>query len=146
MKKTSLTLLVMLFAIVTGCRSQKNIANMEDKIKSVIETFAKAGAENNATPYDHILHSEFRVIANRYPTPDKTSIIPREAYVGLIASKKIGGTPYEVSFQNISIIDHSATVMAHFKGKEGSQWLTFLLVLDASDNWKIITDIAVQKK
>lgn len=134
----------MLFTILTSCDAQKNDPKMENQIKLVIETFARAGAENNVALYDNILHSGFRVIANRYPTLDKTSIISREAYVGLISSKKIGGMLYEISFQNIVISEHSATVMAYFKGEKGSQSLIFLLVLDSADKWKIITDMAVQ--
>lgn len=119
---------------------------MEKEIKSVIETFVKAGEKRNVAMYNDILHENFRVIANKYPTPDKISIIPVEVYKGLITKEVIGGTKYKVVFKSINIAEHSATVTTELKAEKGGQLVTFLLVQNTEKKWKIITDMATQTK
>ena len=86
--------------------------------------------------YERIVHPGFRVIAHRYPTPDKTSIIPGDAYVDLIKREVIGGTPFKVVFKHISIEAHAATVVAHFRTKNGGgQLVTLLLVQNVDNSW-----------
>ncbi|MBS9464368.1 nuclear transport factor 2 family protein [Flagellimonas sp. 389] len=119
---------------------------MEKDIKSVIEAFVKAGEERNVAMYNDILHENFRVIANKYPTPDKISIIPAEGYKALITKEVIGGTKYEVVFKGIDIAEHSATVRAELKAEKGGQSVTFLLVQNKENEWQIIADMATQRK
>lgn len=116
----------------------------EKEIKNVIETFVRAGEERNVSMYEGILHPEFRVIANRYPTADKTSILRAEDYVGLIAKKVIGGTKYWIRYSSIDVAEHSATVRAELRAEKGGQWVTFLLILSPENKWQIIADMAVQ--
>ncbi|WP_159092179.1 nuclear transport factor 2 family protein [Aquimarina sp. Aq107] len=119
---------------------------MEKEIKQVIKAFIKAGEERNIEMYNDVLHQEFRVIANKYPTPDKTSIIPSAGYIALITKKVIGGTKYEVIYNSINITQHSATVRAELKAEKGGQLVTFLLVQNMENRWQIIANMAVQKK
>ena len=119
---------------------------MEKEIKNIIETFVKAGEDRNVAMYNDILHENFRVIANRYPTPDKTSIITAEDYKALITKEIIGGTKYEVIFNSIDIAEHSATVRAELKAEKGGQSVTFLLIQNQENEWLIIADMATQKK
>lgn len=146
MKMLSVVLFAFLSFKTISSYSQikNNSMKMKNEIKNVIETFVKAGAERNVALYDDILHPDFRVIANRYPTPEKTSIISAEEYISLITKKVIGGTNYEVFFISLDITQHSATVIAHLKADKGGQMITFLLVQDPENNWKIITDMATQ--
>ncbi len=148
MKRLSIVLLTMICFNLTSCKSkiQNNSMKMEKEIKSVIETFVKAGEERNIAMYNDILHENFRVIANKYPTPDKISIIPVEGYKALITKKVIGGTKYEVVFKNIDIEKHSATVKVELKAQKGGQSVTFLLVQNSENKWQIITDMATQRK
>ncbi len=119
---------------------------MEKEIKEVIEIFVKAGEQRNIEMYNDVLHQDFRVIANRYPTPDKLSIIDSASYKALIAKKVIGGAKYEVVYKSIDIAKHSATVRAELKTEKGGQLVTFLLVQNAEDKWQIITDMVTQTK
>ena len=116
--------------------------NNKASIKTVIETFVKAGTERNIALYEGILHDDFRVIANRYPAPDKTSIISADTYKDLITKKVIGGTQYKIDFKDISISDHSATVEVELKSDKGGQVITFLLIQNNEAKWLIITDMA----
>ena len=148
MKRLSMVILTILcFGSISGKSQTQNISTkMEKEIKSVIETFVKAGEERNVTMYNDILHEDFRVIANRYPTPDKTSIIPAADYLALIAKKVIGGTSYKVIYNSIDIAEHSATVRAELKAEKGGQFITFLLIQNPENKWQIITDMATQKE
>lgn len=148
MKRLSITLLTLVILGSISCQSQtqNNSKKMEKEIKNIIETFVKAGEERNLAMYNDILHENFRVIANRYPTPDKTSIITAEDYKALITKEIIGGTKYEVIFNSIDIAEHSATVRAELKAEKGGQSVTFLLVQNPENKWLIITDMATQKK
>ncbi len=120
---------------------------MEKEIKNVVIAFAKAGEKRDVSAYDALLHKDFRVIANQYPTPDKTSIIPSQVYTALIGKGTIGGTAFQVDFKQIDIADHSATVIAHFKTDDGGgQLVTLLLVLNAENKWQLISDMATQIK
>lgn len=148
MKRLSVTLLAIIVFGSIKCKSQtqNNLMKMEKEIKGIIETFVKVGTERNVALYNDILHEDFRVIANRYPTPDKISIIRAEKYIALITKGVIGGTKYEVIFKSINIAKHSATVRAELKAEKGGQSVTFLLVQTPENKWKIITDMATQTK
>ncbi len=148
MKKLSVLLLTIISLCSTICKSQtsNNSMKMEKEIKQVIKAFIKAGEERNIEMYNDVLHQEFRVIANKYPTPDKTSIIPSAGYIALITKKVIGGTKYEVIYNSINITQHSATVRAELKAEKGGQLVTFLLVQNMENRWQIIANMAVQKK
>ena len=148
MKNLSVLLLAIISLGSFSCKSQtsNNSIKMEKEIKGIIETFVKAGEERNVAMYNDILHKDFRVIANRYPTPDKTSIIPAENYIALITKEVIGGTKYEVIFNSIDIAEHSATVRAELKAEKGGQSVTFLLVQNPANKWQIISDMATQTK
>ena len=148
MKKLSMMLFAILSLTAMSCNSQtkKDEIKMEKEIKSVIETFVKAGEKRDVAMYNDILHEEFRVIANKYPTPEKISIIPSAGYIALITKEVIGGTKYEVVYKSIDIAEHSATVRAELKANKGGQFVTFLLVQNTENKWQIIADMATQKK
>ncbi len=149
MKKNTSMLIIILCLSAMSCKSQNTIKNpaMEKEIKEVVIAFAKAGEERNVAAYDDLFHEDFRVIANKYPTPDKTSIIPAAGYIALITKKVIGGTKLEVKFKDIDIAEHSATVRAHFKDENGGgQLVTILLIKNQEDKWQMIADMATQIK
>ena len=119
---------------------------MEEKaqIKTVIEAFVKAGEERNINSYDSILHPNFRVVANHYPSPDKTTFLNKETYIDLIKKKVIGGTKFNLIFKDISLVEHSATVQIQLAASKGGQIITFLLIKNAQQQWQIVSDMAVQ--
>ncbi len=128
----------------TNCKSQNSEKDMEKEITEVIETFIIAGEKWDISAFDAILHSDFRVIANQYPTPEKTSIIPGAGYIALMTQKKIGGTKYDTEFLHIDVAKHSATVIVLLKNKENSMKVTFLLIKNNNGEWKIMSDLAIQ--
>ena len=125
--------------------STKSINNMEDQVKEQVHLFAKAIAKQNVEQLDKLLHEKFRVVANQYPKPEATSILDKSLYLSMIGSKKIGGHAYEVSFQEVHVQDHTATVIATFGGAQSNMYLTLLMVQSAAGDWQIVSDLPVIK-
>lgn len=148
MRKLSLVILTSICIASISCKTQKqnNSIKMEKEIKTVIETFVKAGEKRNISTYNDILHKDFRVIANQYPSPENTSTLSAKQYTDLLSKEVIGGTKYNVIFRYIDISEHSATVKAELKSENGGQLVTFLLVQNPENKWLIITDMATQTK
>lgn len=128
----------------TNCKSQNSEKDMKKEITEVIETFIIAGEKRDIPAFDTILHPDFRVIVNQYPTPEKTSIIPGAGYIALMTQEKIGGKKYDTEFLNINVAKHSATAIVLLKNKESSMQVTFLLIKNNEDQWQIISDLAIQ--
>ncbi|GEM_PF-5102176 len=145
MTKLSIAFIALFSMSAMNGKSQTTMKT-EETIKQVIETFVEAGEKRELNMYNGILHKDFRVIANRYPSPDKTSIIDRETYISLIEKKIIGGAHYTVIFEDMIVSNHSATATVKLKGDKGGQNITFLMVQNNTGDWQIITDMAVQTK
>ena len=138
-------------ALLTGslsCFSQTKNEEMktEKTIKEVIRKFVSAGETRTISIYDEVLHPEFRVIANRYPSADKTSILTKETYVDLIQKEVIGGTKFKIEFEEVDVTNHSASAKVNLIADKGGQFVTFLLIQNDKNEWKIIADLAVQKE
>jgi len=117
---------------------------MSIQIKDKVIEFAQAIEHRDINQLDKLLHKDFRVVANQYPTKEKLSILSKEVYLSLMQSEKIGGAKYEVRFDYVSVEDHSATVIVHFKGEKSNMYLTLLLI-ESVNEWKIIEDMTYIK-
>ncbi|WP_299894138.1 nuclear transport factor 2 family protein [uncultured Aquimarina sp.] len=143
--KTLARIMVCIICLCTAdCKSQTNEEVMENEIKTVVEKFVTAGAQRNTAMFGEILHPDFRVVVNRYPTSDKTTVISGAGYISLMNQKKIGGTPYKTSILHLDIKGHSATVIALLEAPENSMQVTFLLVKNQENTWQIISDLTIQ--
>jgi hypothetical protein len=125
--------------------NQKIDTVMGIQVKEKVIAFSKAIEQRDKAQLDKLLHKDFRVVANQYPTKDKLTTLTKDVYISLIEAKKIGGASYNVEFDYVSVEEHSATVIAKFEGKQSSMYLTLLLIKH-DDNWKIIEDMALFKK
>lgn len=117
---------------------------MSIKIKDKVVEFAKAIEQRDVTHLDKLLHENFRVVANQYPTEDKLSILSKEVYLSLMNAKKIGGNEYQVKFDYVAVENHSATVIAKFQGTQSNLYLTLLLIQNGGE-WQIIEDLAIME-
>lgn len=124
--------------------NHKSDTRMGIQIKDKVRLFAKAIENRDVAQLDVLLHNDFRVVANQYPTDDKLAILTKEVYISLIKSEKIGGNKYDVKFDYVSVEDHSATAIVKFEGEKSNMYLTLLLV-ESENEWKIIEDMAVMK-
>lgn len=117
---------------------------MQAAIKDQVQDFATAIEKRDLSSLEQLLHQDFRVLANQYPTVDKLTILSKESYLGLMKAEKIGGEHYEVSIQQITAKTHSATAVAKFKGKASTMYVTLLFV-QQENAWKLIEDMAVME-
>lgn len=127
-----------LLAVLLLCTTVAN-----DPVKNCVTKFAAAIAQRDTDALDTLLHPEFRVIANRFPTADKTTLLDKRTYLQLLTSGKIGGETYEVEFGTIDFQEHVATVITIFRGPKTTMQTTLLLVLDTNGDWRIISDLAL---
>lgn len=122
--------------------NHKSDSAMSIQIKDKVVQFANAIELRDANQLEKLLHENFRVVANQYPTEDKLSILSKEVYLSLINSNKIGGTKYNVKFDYVSVENHSATVITKFQGDKSNMYLTLLLIQSGGE-WQIIEDMAL---
>ena len=108
--------LVFLFSFT----SHKNDTAMRMQIKDRVKLFAQAIENRDVNQLDELLHNDFRVIANQYPTADQLSLIPKQVYLSLMKSGKIGGAKYNVQFDQVSVEGHSATAIVKFQGERSN--------------------------
>ncbi len=117
---------------------------MEEKlIKEKVHQFAEAVELRDISSLENLLHKDFRVIANQYPTPDKLTLLDKPTYLMLMKGEKIGGEAYTVDFSHMSVVSHSATVICSFKGKDSAMELTLLFIKNNLGEWQIIEDMAL---
>ncbi len=117
---------------------------MSIQVKDKVRNFALAIENRDVPTLQNLLHDNFRVVANQFPNPETVSVLPKELYLNMIKSEKIGGNKYEVFFDYVSVEDHSATVIAKFEAEKSIMYLTLLLI-HVENDWKIVEDMALIK-
>ena len=82
MIKKILVLSLFLFGSAAIAQSSKK---SRTDIENVIKAFSQAVDSRNSEALEPLLNENFRVVANRFPTDDKTSIINKEVYIQLLS-------------------------------------------------------------
>ena len=140
---------LLLFALIgmisfTNCKAQNRNEHMEKEIKEVVLKLEKAASERDISKIKEYLHQDYRVVANRFKGTKTATIITKEMYLGMMQSKKIGGTSYKTEFNNINITDHTAIVDVLFKSEKTSNMHKYLvLIQDENNQWKVVGDIPI---
>ncbi len=136
--------LFILFVVLSTASygQSSNQKPMKKAIEKVVYDFHQATAERDIAQLEVLLHPEFRVMANRFRGGDGTTLIPREAYLGMMKAEKIGGTAYDVKVTSVAVNEHTAAVEVDFMSKEEASMHLFLLLVQNSNNeWQIISDL-----
>lgn len=141
MEKT-LLILITVFSINSVCYSQPNEENMKEQIQKIVLAFEKASAQRNIKKLKKVLHSDYKVIANRFKGSDNVTIISREDYLKMTQASKIGGTSYDTEFINISVAEHTAMAEVLLKSKTTSNMHKYLfLIQNKNDKWQVVSDL-----
>lgn len=128
------------------CKAQSQ-NNMQNEIKEVIIAVENAAAKRDTQKLSELLHNEYRVIANRFKGTKNATIISKEIYLKMMTDQKIGGTSYNIVFNDIKISDHTAMVDILYLSNTTSNMHKYLvLIQDENNNWKIVSDIPVVKE
>lgn len=131
---------LMLLTLI-GINMNLNAQKEDEKaITTTIETFAKAGDNNDRETLATTLDDNYRIIMNRLFGGDVVSIMGKEVYLEKIATKEYGGDSREVEVKSITIVGTTACVNVLFKGQKMTFDTIMILVKNKGAEWKIISD------
>ena len=88
---------------------------------------------------EKVLHADFRVVAQM---PSGVSVMTREAYVGLVEAKKIGGKPRKQDLQEVSQSGDIATVRGTLDS-EAAHFDSVWTVVRTDKGWQVVQDATV---
>ncbi|CAM1350833.1 conserved hypothetical protein [Tenacibaculum ascidiaceicola] len=126
-----------------NCKAQ-NQNNMKNQIKETVMSIEKAAANRNNKQLKEFLHKDYRVIANRFKGSENTVIISKETYLQMMKDEKIGGTSYNINFNDVKTLGHTAIVDVLYSSETASDMHKFLvLIQDKNNKWKIVSDIPI---
>ncbi|MFT0156934.1 nuclear transport factor 2 family protein [Tenacibaculum ascidiaceicola] len=117
---------------------------MKNQIKETVMSIEKAAANRNNKQLKEFLHKDYRVIANRFKGSENTVIISKETYLQMMKDEKIGGTSYNINFNDVKTLGHTAIVDVLYSSETASDMHKFLvLIQDKNNKWKIVSDIPI---
>ncbi len=100
MKILNLILLAVLFS---GTVFAQNSKTAKKEIEQCITNFSSAVDNRNSESLEPLLNENFRVVANRFPTDDKTTVLNKETYISLLKAGKIGAEKREVKINQLTL-------------------------------------------
>ena len=142
MRQLILTAYLSIISLI-NCKAQ-NQNNMKNQIKETVASIEKSAANRDTIQLAELLHKDYRVIANRFKGSENAVIISKEAYLQMMKDEKVGGTSYDINFNDIKISGHTAIVDVLYSSKTTSDMHKFLvLIQDENNQWKIVSDIPI---
>ncbi|WP_217643767.1 nuclear transport factor 2 family protein [Zhouia amylolytica] len=120
---------------------------MENQIKETVTSIEEAAANRDAEQLTELLHRDYRVIANRFKGNENAVIISKDNYLQMMKDEKIGGTSYNINFNDVKISGHTAIVDVLYLLETTSDMHKFLvLIQDENNKWKIVSDIPIVRE
>lgn len=115
-----------------------------NSIRETVESYAKAGDQQDAAALEKVLHEGFRVVWND-PAKQSVSLISKTDYVQLLQAKKIGGDKRKVIIESIEISKGiNASVRLTMDGEKGDFW-NLLSLIRVDGRWLIAQDLVTAK-
>ncbi len=111
-----------------------------ESVKQVIESFARAGDNNDAKKLEKLLDQHFQIHMNQLFGSTELSIVERDMYLQKIESKEWGGDKRFVEIDHILINGNSAVVLASLKGSQSTFKSIFVLVKNKEGKWLLLSD------
>lgn len=143
MKILNLILLAVLFS---GTVFAQNSKTAKKEIKQCITNFSSAVGNRNSESLEPLLNENFRVVANRFPTDDKTTVLNKETYISLLKAGKIGGEKREVKIKSIDITNHIAAAKVEFLSDKSTFTTYQTFILNQQNKWQVLSDMPYVKK
>ncbi len=113
-------------------------------IREVVESYSKAGDNQDTKAIEAVLHDGFRVVWND-PAKNTVSLISKTDYVQLLGAKKIGGDRRKVIIESIDISEGiNASVRVVLDGEKGDFW-NLLSLVKHEGKWLIAQDLVTAK-
>ncbi|MEM7658074.1 MAG: nuclear transport factor 2 family protein [Bacteroidota bacterium] len=137
--KSSLIFGVFLFSVSTLMFAQPTSPTQD--ISTVIHAFAKAGDQQDAEALEDLLDPNYRVVMNQLFGATTVLTLDREAYLTKIRNKEFGGDERKVQIETLSVQGKTATARVRLTGQQMALLSFFVLVQDASGQWKLVSDV-----
>jgi hypothetical protein len=142
MKLLTPTIMMLLLSMTTFGQNTKTD---KEAISMLISNFSAAVDARDAKALEPLLHEHFRVVANRFPTDDKTTVLTRAAYLSLLLDGKIGGEKRTVKIESLDINNHIAAAKIVFESDKATFTTYQNFILNANNVWQIVSDIPLVK-
>ncbi len=114
---------------------------MKDDLLAATSAFVEAIGQQDVANLSRLLHSDFRVVANGFPTPSDLSLIDRATYLQLMSNKRIGGEPYVVQIDQLSLHETTGIVQATLQGPKSVMKVFLSFLQNSSGTWQIIANV-----
>ena len=111
-----------------------------EKIKKAIEAFVKGGDNNDVTLLDQILHPKYQNIQDGLFEQQGIFVFSKEQYIDLVRTKKFGGHPRTITYEEIHQMDTIAIVKTILESDQLTFHSTITCVLE-NEQWRIIGNI-----
>ena len=121
--------------IMTLLASQTVQANEE--ILKTLQAYAQGTEQQNVELLDLNFHPQFRVVAK---TEEGLRVIEKDAYLGLIKDKKIGGHQRELNITSLNVENDIAQVQLVLTG-EASTFHDNLELINTDGHWQIVHNL-----
>lgn len=142
MRRLILTTFIITISLFICKAQNQNI--MEIKIKETVASIEKAAEKRDVKKLDELLHKDYRVVANRFKGGTTATIISKDKYLEMMRDGKIGGTSYNIKYNDIKITGHTAMVDLLYLSDVTSDMHKFLILIqDEQDQWKVVSDIPI---
>lgn len=80
-----------------------------EKIKAAVESFVKAGDNNDADLLDAILHPHFQNVQDGFFAEKGIYVFSKDQYIDLVKSKKFGGSARSINFVSVEQLGNIAS-------------------------------------
>lgn len=114
---------------------------MKDDLLAATHAFVEAIGLQDVSALSKLLHPDFRVVANGFPSPGALTLIDRENYLQLMSSKRLGGEQYALQVEQLSLHDTSGIVQATLHGSKSVMKIFLSFLQNSSGAWQIIANL-----
>lgn len=118
----------------------KDLTQEKKEIKSIVQSFVKAGDSQNSQTLEELLLPEYQIVMNQLFGSPTLSLMNKKAYLENIRSGKFGGDQRKIEFHQITVQGNSAFVQTTLKGKKMSFQSFLHLIKTKEQKWKLLSD------
>lgn len=133
-----------IFALFSTVASFSQSADKK-AVRETITAFSKAGDKNDAEQLATYLDDSYRIVMNRLFGSKEVTVMSRDVYLEKIRTKEFGGDNRKVEIESIVLNGSTASAKVSFIGSKMSSVSILTLVRDASNAWKLVSDMPVIK-
>lgn len=109
-------------------------------VEKVFAQFITGGDQQDTNILSEVLHPTYRLAINQFMGGKDVTLIDRTGYLGMVASKKIGGEPRSVTIHTTEIVGNFALIRAASKNSTLKFESLYTFVRDTDGRWWLSAD------